>query len=222
MQKQKSRGVAILEFSLIALVLTPLTLGTVFVGLNMLRALQTVQLARDAGHMYARGANFAQPGAQTTLTVLGADVGLTTSATTSKALVILSTVTYVDKATCAAAGKVDASGNPLGCTNYTQWVFTQRIYVGNTTIRTSNFGSPVTSGAGKVTLDANGNVSLADQTTNANDVATFTGINPYANVNGTVSGLPSREVIYIAEAATTGLSVKPYTPNPIMYSFTMF
>ncbi len=222
MQKQKTRGVAILEFSLIAVVLVPLTLGTVFVGLNMLRALQTVQLARDAGHMYARGANFAQTGNQTTLTTLGADMGLTTSATTSKALVILSTVTYVDKATCAAAGKVDASGNPLGCTNYSQWVFTQRIYVGNTSMRTSNFGSPITSGSGKVTLDANGNVSLADQTTNSNDVATFTGINPYANVNGSVSGLPSREVIYIAEAASTGLTVKPYAPNPIMYSFTMF
>jgi len=222
MQRQKSRGVAILEFSLIALVLVPLTLGTMSIGLNMIRTLQTVQLARDAGHMYARGVNFAQPGNQTILVTLGADVGLATSATTSKALVVLSTVTYVDKATCAAAGKVDGSGNPSGCTNYQQWVFTQRISIGKTSMRTSNFGSPITTGPNPVTVDSNGNISLNDQATNTGDVAQFTGINPYANVNGTVSGLPSRQVIYVAEAATTGIAIPPYSPNSIMYSYNMF
>lgn len=222
MQKKKLRGVAILEFALIALVLVPLTVGTMATGLNMIRTLQTVQLARDAGHMYARGSNFAEPGYQAILATLGSDVGLTASASTSKAVVILSTVTYVDKATCQAAGKVDANGNPLGCTNYRQWVFTNRITIGRSNMRSSNFGSPITSGPNGVTLDSNGNVSLSDQATNSNDVATFTGINPYANANGTVSGLPSREVIYIAEAASTGLSMAPYSPNPTMYSFTMF
>jgi Flp pilus assembly protein TadG len=220
MQK-KRRGVAILEFSLVALVLAPLMLGTMSIGLNMIRTLQTVQLARDAGHMYARGTNFAQPGNQTILMTLGSDVGLTSSST-SKALVVLSTVTYVDQATCAAAGKVDSKGNPLGCTNYTKWVFTNRISVGNANLRKSNFGSPVTTGPNPVTIDASGNISLSDQTTNPGDVATFSGINPYANINGTVSGLPSRQVIYIAEAATTGMKMMPYSPSPIMYSYNMF
>ncbi len=222
MQRQKSRGVAILEFSLIALVLVPLTIGTMSIGLNMIRTLQTVQLARDAGHMYARGTNFALTGNQTILVTLGADVGLTTSAATSKALVVLSTVTYVDKPTCAAAGKVDGGGNPSGCTNYQQWVFTQRISVGNTSMRTSNFGSPVTTGPNPVSVDSNGNISLNDQATNGGDVAQFSGINPYANVNGTISGLPSRQVIYLAEAATTGIAIPPYSPSSIMYSYNMF
>ena len=222
MKKHKSRGVAILEFSLISLVLVPLMLGTMSIGLNMIRSLQTVQLARDAGHMYARGVNFALPGNQTILTTIGADLGLTTSATTSKSLVVLSQVTYVDKATCAAAGKVDSSGNPLGCTNYTKWVFTQRISVGKTSMRTSNFGSPITTGPSPVIVDSSGNIALSYQATNPGDVATFTGINPYANVNGTVSGLPSRQVIYIAEAATTGMTMAPYSPNSIMYSYNMF
>ena len=222
MKKHKSRGVAILEFSLISLVLVPLMLGTMSIGLNMIRSLQTVQLARDAGHMYARGVDFSLPGNKTILTTIGADLGLTTSATTSKSLVVLSQVTYVDKATCAAAGKVDSSGNPSGCTNYTKWVFTQRIAVGKTSMRTSNFGSPITTGSNPVTVDSSGNISLADQTTNSGDVATFTVINPYSNVNGTVSGLPSRQVIYIAEAATTGMTMAPYSPNSIMYSYNMF
>ena len=81
MKKHKSRGVAILEFSLITLVLVPLMLGTMSIGLNMIRSLQTVQLARDAGHMYARGVDFSLPGNQTILTTIGADLGLTTSAT---------------------------------------------------------------------------------------------------------------------------------------------
>ena len=222
MKKHKSRGVAILEFSLISLVLVPLMLGTMSIGLNMIRSLQTVQLARDAGHMYARGVDFSLPGNKTILTTIGADLGLTTSATTSKALVVLSQVTYVDKATCAAAGKVDASGNPLGCTNYTKWVFTQRIAVGKTSMRTSNFGSPITTGPSPVVVDSSGNIALSYQATNPGDVATFTGINPYANVNGTVSGLPSRQVIYIAEAATTGMKMAPYSPSSVMYSFNMF
>ncbi len=223
MRNQKSRGVAILEFSMITLVLVPLMLGTMSIGLNMIRSLETVQLARDAGHMYARGVNFARPGNQTILVTLGADLGLTTSASTSKALVVLSTVTYVDKATCQAAGKVDGSGNPLGCTNYTQWVFTQRISIGKTSMRMSNFGSPITTGQTPVTVDSDGNISLNDQATNAGDVATFTGINPYAVLsNGSVQGLPSRQVIYLAEAATTGMTMPPYSPNAIMYSYNMF
>jgi hypothetical protein len=223
MRRQKTRGVEILEFSFITLVLLPLILGTSAVGLNMIWTLQTVQVARDAGHMYAKGTDFSLPGNQTILTNLGGNLGLTTNTSTSKALVILSTVTYIDKAMCASAGKVDANGEPLNCTNYQKWVFTQRLNIGKTGMRTSNYSSPLTSGPNPVVVNATtGKISLSDQVTKTGDVATFTGINPYANVNGTISGLPSGQVIYIAEAASTGLSVPPFSSNPIMYSFAMF
>lgn len=222
MRRKRQRGVAILEFSLIMLVQVPLLLGTTAVGLNMLRTLETVQLARDAGHMYAKGTDFSQPGNQTVLLTLGSDLGLTGSSTTSQALVILSSVTYVDQAMCASAGKVDAQGNPLGCTNLGNWVFTQRIEIGQTALRTSNFGSPLTSGPNAVAVDATtGKISLSDQVTKSGDVANFTGINPYANVNGTVSGLPSGQVIYISEAASTGIKM-PGVSNNVMYAFGMF
>ena len=61
MKKQNSRGVSTIEFAFSMLVMVPLLLGTGVTGINMIRSLQTVQLARDAGHMYARGVNFTQP-----------------------------------------------------------------------------------------------------------------------------------------------------------------
>jgi hypothetical protein len=222
MQRRTKRGVAIIEFSFVMLVLVPLTLGTTAVGLNMLTSLATVQVARDAGHMYAKGTDFSQPGNQTILTTLAANLGLTTNVTSSKALVILSAVTYIDKAMCASAGKVDSSGNPLGCTNYQKWVFTQRIEMGKTTLRTSNFGSPLTSGPNGVTVDSTtGKISLSDQVTKSGAVASFTGINPYSVVNGTVSGLPSGQLIYISEVASTGISM-PYSSQNVMYAYGMF
>jgi len=221
-RRKERKGVAIVEFSFIMLILVPLTLGTTAVGLNMLTTLSTVQVARDVGHMYAKGTDFSQPGNQTVVLALASNLGLTTSASTSKSLVILSTVTYVDKAMCQSAGKVDSSGNPLGCTNYLKWVFTQRTELGKTTLRTSNFGSPLTSGPNGVTLDPDsGRISLNDQVTKSGAVATFSGVNPYSNVNGTVTGLPSGQVIYISEVASTGISM-PYISQNIMYSYGMF
>lgn len=223
MRQKSARGVAILEFSMVMLVLVPLLLGTTAVGLNMLRTLETVQVARDAGHMYAKGADFSQPGIQTILAAVGSPIGLSTSATTSKAVVILSTVTYVDTALCASDGKVDSHGNPQGCTNFGQWVFTQRLVIGKSSLRSSNFGGPLTSGSHPVNVDSTtGKVALNDQVTNPGDVATFSGINPYSVVDGNVSGLPSGQVIYIAEAASTGIALPPYAPASIMYSYNMF
>jgi hypothetical protein len=224
MKRRNKRGVAIVEFSFSMLLLVPLLIGTTATGLNLIRTLSTVQLARDAGHMYARGVDFSQPGNKTILATVGSSVNLSTTNGQGSAVVILSTIAYVDKAFCASAGKVDGSGNPLGCTNYRKWVFTQRITIGQTAIRTSSFGSPVTTGGNPVTVDSTtGAISLNDQATNAGDVATFSvGINPYALVNGTVSGLPSGEVIYVSESASSGMALPPFVPSGLVYSYAMF
>ena len=140
MRPKSLQGVSTIEFAFILLVLVPLFLGTVGLGLNMLISLQTVQLARDAGHMYARGADidFSLPGNKTILAGIGGGIGMSATDGSGKAVVILSTVTYVDDSLCGLAGKTIAA-----CTNHLKWVFTQRLTVGNTGVRTSNFGSPV-------------------------------------------------------------------------------
>ena len=224
MKRRSKRGVAIVEFSFSMLLLVPLLIGTTATGLNLIRTLSTVQLARDAGHMHARGVDFSQPGNKTILATVGSSVNLSTTNGQGSAVVILSTIVYVDKAMCASAGKVDALGNPLGCTNYLKWVFSQRITIGQSAIRSSSFGSPVTTGANPVTVNSTtGNISLADQAANPGDVATFSvGINPYSTTNGTVSGLPSGEVIFVSEAASSGLALPPFVPSGLVYSYAMF
>ncbi|MGA2724746.1 MAG: hypothetical protein ABSG79_20340 [Bryobacteraceae bacterium] len=217
------RGAACIEFAFITMLLVPLLLGTGAAGINMITTLQTIQLARDAGHMYARGLDFSQPGNQTILANVGSTLGLSTTLGSGSAVVILSKLTYVDDAACTAAGAVDSHGNPSGCTNLGKWVFTQRLEIGNSSVRTSNIGSPLTSGPTGVTVESpSGNISLSDYVTKAGAVATFNSINPYSDVNGNVSGLPSGQMLYIAEAAATAFSMPPFIGPPATYSYGLF
>jgi hypothetical protein len=223
MRRTGLRGSACIEFAFITMVLVPLLLGTGAAGINMILTLQTIQIARDGGHMYASGLDFSQPGNQTILGNLGSTLGLSTTAGSGSAVVILSKLTYVDNAACAAAGAVDSHGNPSGCTNLGKWVFTQRLEIGNSSVRTSNMGSPLTSGPTGVTVNSTtGNISLSDYVTKAGAVATFSSINPYSVVNGNVSGLPSGQVLYVAETAATAFSMPPFIGPHATYSYGLF
>src|ERR1017187_1453623 len=143
MKRKSLQGVAIMEFALARLVMVPLLLGTIGCGLQLIQTMQTIQLARDAGRMYARGLDFSQPGNQTILATVAADIGLKTDGT-GNAVLILTSVTYIDKGMCQSAGKsLDVNGNPVNCPNYKQWVFTQRLVIGKSSIRTSGLGSPL-------------------------------------------------------------------------------
>jgi hypothetical protein len=231
MRRRKLRGTTYVEFAFSLLVLVPLFLGTIGIGLNLLLAYQTSQLSRDAGHMYARQINFALPGNQTILGTLGSGVGLSAtsgvsgSAGSGNAVVVFTTVGYVDDNACVLGGYGSNGVHNAKCKNFGQWVFQQRILVGNSNLKTTDYGSPITSGSGGgnplVTIDSSGNISSTDQLTNPNDVATFTAINPYSSANGG-SGLPSGQVIYISEVAAKGLTMPPFQTNPVQYAYNMF
>ena len=92
MKRNKSKGGALVEFSFCLLVLVPLFLGTIGVGLQLIQSMQTIQLARDSGRMYARKLDFGQPGNLTILATMGSDLGLHTLDTGGTAVLILSTV----------------------------------------------------------------------------------------------------------------------------------
>lgn len=224
MKHRIERGGAAIEFSMILLFLTPLLLGAGVIGVNLIRVQQTTQLAREAGYMFARGMSLWQPGNQTTLATIGSPLGLSTTAGSGSALIILSALTYVDKQTCAEGGAVDAQGNPSGCTNYGQWVFAQRLTIGNSSVRTSNLGSPLAGGPTGVTIDSTtGQIPASDYVTKAGAVAQFNAVNPYANVNGAVSGLPSKQFLYVAEAAATVFSMPPFvSSSSATYSYGLF
>lgn len=210
-KRKRQNGVAYIEFALSLLVLIPLLLGVVSAGLNMHRQMQTVQLARDAGHMYARSVDFTILGNQQVLAAIAGSMGLSTTLGSGNAVVYLSTVRYVDKSACQQAGKVDSYGNPSGCTNYQGWVISQRLVIGNNHIRSSGLGTPSAS-----IMDSNGNVTIVDQVTNTTDLATITGFNPWDSTTGT--GLPSSQWVYVAEAAGTGFRMAPFSLGTNTYS----
>lgn len=209
--KKKQRGVAYIEFALALLVLLPLLLGVIAIGLNMHKQLQTVQLARDAGHMFARGIDFTLAGNQDILVAVAGSLGLSTTTGAGSAVVYLSTVRYVDQSACQLAGKVDSNGNPSGCTNYQQWVIAERIAIGNTGFRPSSVGSPSSS-----IISSNGNISILNQVTNTTALATMTGFNPWNSTTDT--GVPSGQWVYVAEAAASGFRMAPYSSGTNTYA----
>ena len=221
-QKNNEKGASVVEFAFITLTLVPLLIGIGVIGVNLIRTLQTEQLARDAGHMFARGADFGAAGNKQILANIGSSLNLRATAGSGTAEVILSALTYVDKAACASAGAVDSKGNPSGCTNYGKWVFTKRLTIGNSSVRSSVLGGPLTSGPTGVTVSSTtGDISISDYVTKAGAVASFSSINPYSNVSGNISGLPSGQVLFIAEAAAQEYALPPYTGGST-YAFGLF
>jgi len=223
MRRRKSSGASLIEFSFALLVLVPMLLGITSYGLNMVLSLETVQLARDAGHMFAKAFDFSLPGNQSLLAQLGAGVGLKATAGTGNAVVVLSSVTYVDKGVCPSFKLWDNTANlPKGCTNYQSWVFVQRLMVGNNSLYASSLGAPVTTGKTPVTLDSAGVVNPpSQQATNPGDVAVFNGLNPFV-VAGNLDQLPSGQMLYIGEAAAKAFVMPPFSKSGVMYAYTMF
>jgi hypothetical protein len=220
------------ELCFALLILIPLLLGTAGIGINLVNQMLTVQLARDAGYMYARQVDFSQTATQTVAVNLGAGVGLSATASQSKALLVLSAVKYVDSAVCKSDNKWNTvTDTPNGCTNYRQWVFAQRIAIGDSSLASSTVGSPASSGSSPVTIDSLGNISLDAQVTNSGDVAVsalsggvrqFAGISPYATSGSSASGLPSGQVVYVAEAFSKGFKMLPFAGGGVMSARNLF
>jgi len=132
------KGNAVVEFALVSVFLVPLLLGTVNVGLTLGRSIQVNQVCRDAGHMYVRQVDFSKVQNQNVIQRLADNLGLNiTSPSASKGVVTLTKILYMGATDCAGAGLTVAN-----CPNYRQPVITQRIVMGNATLRASDFGTP--------------------------------------------------------------------------------
>ncbi len=137
--RSRNRGSTIIEFVLTtSLIYVPLLLGTMVIGLNIIRAIQVNQLNRDAGHMFARGVDFTAPSNRAMLLHLATGLNITDHG--GDGVIILSTILHVGQDEC-----------PDGCANLGYDVITRRITIGNTSIRESRYGTPAN-------IDANGNV----------------------------------------------------------------
>jgi Flp pilus assembly protein TadG len=220
-RKRTTRGGAMLEFTLLTPVWLPLLLGTMFIGSAMIRGLQVTQVARDAASMFCRGVDFsagAGSDAANILTKVTQELGTITSGGTG--VVIFSTLTYVGNSVCTMAGSSyhDSSTPPqhtANCTNYGKFVFTQRYIVGNTTLRTSNFGAPA---AADVDSTKQYNIPITKYVINS-DVSTFN-LLPVPLENGT-DGYQSGQPIYLVEVFFTGTSMAGYTQGG-SYAYAVF
>lgn len=134
-RKKREGGNAILESTLCFIFLVPLLVGSVGIGMSLNRAIQANQVTRSAGHMYARGLNFAQAGNQQLLVRMA--TGLNLQLTGGDGVVYLTRAVKIGDAQCLAGG-VDISQ----CSNRGQTVITGRIIFGNSSLRTSSYGSP--------------------------------------------------------------------------------
>ena len=175
-RRQSQRGTAVIEFSLVTLTMfVPLLLVSIVLGLNLGRSIQATQVARDAGSMYMRGVDFSLSDNKLLIQRLANGLNMTT--TGGNGVVILSTVTFIPASTCAPI-------LPSPC-NSDKYVLTERITIGNSGLRTSNFAT-----SGTVSQDASGNV--LNYMTDPNAVLSTFGTS--------VMTLSSGEYCYVSEA----------------------
>jgi Flp pilus assembly protein TadG len=220
--RRTNRGGALLELTMLTPVWLTLLLGTLWYGSAMVQALQVTQIARDAASMFCRGVDFST-GAGTSsnqiLTMVSKELGPLTS--TGNGLIIFSTITYVGNSVCAAAGPAyhDNAVPPqhtAACTNYGKFVFTQRYSVGNTSLRSSNYGAPA---AADLDSTKQYKIPITKYATNAADVTNFN-LLPTPLEDGT-DGYQSGQPAYLVEVYFAGKGQAGYNQGGT-YAFALF
>jgi hypothetical protein len=143
-----------IEFTIAYAFLIPLVLGLTAFGLGMIRYLQVASIARTAGGMFVRGADFTQPAYQKILGKVSGDLGFADAndnlLATGKGVVTLTVLMRIGTKQCASIVA------PAVCNNLNKVVVTKQIVMGNTTLsRQSAFGNPTTGQMADGTFDAN-------------------------------------------------------------------
>jgi Flp pilus assembly protein TadG len=125
------RGVAVLEFALIALPMLIMMFGVVVIGIDLGRAVQVAQLARDADALFMRGAPMYSVSAQNFLIQLGQNMNLQASG--GDGLITLSKIQFIPDPACGLPSDSTYPNCTIGANR-----LVQRITIGNTTITGSS------------------------------------------------------------------------------------
>ena len=205
-----------IEFVLIFPFLASLIIGTLVYGTQLVKELELQQVARDAASMSARGTNFYDSGVannigllnQSVVSRLGQDLGWPNTGllSTSPGVVYVSTIEYLD-ATC--------NGTVPVCKNAGNWVFLRSVKFGNTALRNSNFGAPVTCCYDPLQDDGSlkSDITLNDSRAL---VKNFTYLGTPAS--GTPGFQPGQPAFLIEAAGVTG----PWNGGSVSYAFSLF
>ena len=155
-RKRTQSGNALIEFTIAYAFMIPLVLGLAAFGLGMIKYLQVASLARTAGGMFVRGADFTQSGYQKILGKVSGDLGfadsnyniLTTSA--GKGVVTLTVLMRVGTNQCS--GII----SPYVCNNQNKVVVIKQVILGNHSLTgQSVFGNPTTGQQTDGSFDSN-------------------------------------------------------------------
>ncbi|MBI4892042.1 MAG: hypothetical protein HY821_15560 [Acidobacteria bacterium] len=160
LRRRKQRGNTLLEFGLCLVLLVPLYMSMVIMGMDLKRVMQTNQIARDTGHMFARWVDFSQTGNQNLVVRLAS--GLQMTRTSGGGVVILSKLMRIGTQQCTDGGVSTAQ-----CTNLNKTVVTQRIVIGNKLLKTSKIATP-----SDAIVTSNGTLTAANYLKNSTAVAT--------------------------------------------------
>ena len=185
-RRHGERGSSIIEFALVAPLLVVIIGGVAVTGVNLARMVQVSQVSRDAASMYVRGVDFSRTGNQDVLVRLSR--GLNITRTGGDGVIILSKVTFIPHSKCQDL--------QLASCNSNDYVITQRIVIGNGSLRSSALGTPLSH-----LIDSQGNVR--DYMKEPSAVANFSGITlgdgqysyvAESYVRGTGEGVYSRAI----------------------------
>lgn len=157
---KNQRGASAIEFALSTSFWVPLLIGVCVLGFKLIEADRTQQICRDTGHMFAYGTDFSDSGSQALARRLASGYNLTS---TGNGILIFSIVKVIASSDCTLSGYVPSNQTPntTNCPNLGQYVISQRLYIGNTGVFSSTFGTPASN-----LLDAQGHTSLTQQVSN--------------------------------------------------------
>ncbi len=153
-RKKNQSGQELIEFSLVALLLITLLMGSFVAGMNLIRSIEANQTCRDLTDMYIHGADFSTYSMQQLAQRLATGLNLQTgggfagnsAANTGNGgntLVSVSEIMWVGSTTSPDCLAVGANN----CTNHNSFVFLQQLQFGNGTLNTqspSSLGNPST------------------------------------------------------------------------------
>ena len=157
MRDKRQRGASAIEFALSTSFWVPLLIGVCVIGFKLVEADRGQQICRDTGHMYAYGTDFSISGNVNLAKRLASGYDLSS---TGNGVLIFSIVKMIGPNECTLSGYVPNGQTPnsTNCPNLGKYVISQRLYIGNTSIFSSTFGTPPSN-----LLNAQGNASLSDQ-----------------------------------------------------------
>ena len=146
-RKKQQAGQEIIEFALVSIFLIPMLLGSFVVGINIIKNIQANQVVRDLDNIYIHGGDFSTyplqqlsqrlaPGLNLQMPAFSTGTNNVQANTGSSGdgIVWVSQVMYIGATTdpnCVSVG----AGN---CTNHDNFVFTQRIVFGNSSLNSAH------------------------------------------------------------------------------------